>query len=172
MISDVGDSARASAEVDWLGDDESQAWRALIVLTQLLPGALDRQLQADAGVAHADYAVLATLSDSPSRRLRMSDLAASMDFSQSRLSHAMKRIEKLGWVRREPCPQDKRVFYAVLTERGQTVLSRAAPGHVSQVRQLIFDHLTPSQVRQLRAIVERILPQLVDRDGCTEKTGT
>jgi DNA-binding MarR family transcriptional regulator len=162
----VGDPVRATAEAEWLGDEESQAWRALIVLTQLLPGALDRQLQADAGIAHADYAVLATLSDAPCRRLRMSDLAALMDFSQSRLSHAMKRIEKLGWVRREPCPQDKRVFYAVLTDRGDNVLSRAAPGHVSQVRQLIFDHLTASQVRQLRVIVERILPQLVDDDAC------
>jgi DNA-binding MarR family transcriptional regulator len=146
---------------NWLDEDEQGAWRALIVLTQLLPGALDRQLQADAGVAHADYAVLATLSDAPSRRLRMSDLAGLMDYSQSRLSHAVNRIEKLGWVRREPCPKDKRVFFAVLTDRGQTVLSGAAPGHVAQVRRLIFDHLSSTQVRQLRRIAEQILPQLV-----------
>jgi len=147
-------------QVDWLGDEEREAWRALIMLTQLLPGALDRQLQADAGVAHSDYAVIATLSDAPLRRMRMSELASIMDYSQSRLSHAMNRIERLDWVRREPCPSDKRVCYAVLTDRGQAVLAQVAPGHVTHVRRLVFDHLTNAQVRQLCRIVDAILPQI------------
>jgi DNA-binding MarR family transcriptional regulator len=145
----------------WLDADQQQAWKALIVLTQLLPGALDRQLQADSGLAHSDYAVLATLSGAPDRRLRMSDLAALMDYSQSRLSHAMTRIEGAGWVRRVPCLEDKRVLYAVLTENGQAVLAEAAPGHVAHVQKLVFDHLNAAQVRQLKTIAERILEQLV-----------
>jgi len=150
----------------WLDSEQLEAWKALILLTQLLPGALDRQLQADAGMAHSDYAVLAQLSAEPSHRMRMSDLAATMDYSQSRLSHAMNRIEKLGWVKRDPCESDKRVFYAVLTEKGQSVLDGAAAGHVSHVRSLIFDHLSTNQVRQLRRIAEQILPQLVASGGC------
>jgi DNA-binding MarR family transcriptional regulator len=156
------DAGSPSAGGRWLEPEQLEAWRALIVLTQLLPGALDRQLQADAGLAHSDYAVLATLSAEPSHRMRMSDLASTMDYSQSRLSHAMNRIEKLGWVERVPCESDKRVFYAVLTEMGRSVLERAAPGHVSQVRRLVFDHLTQNQVRQLRRIAEQILPQLIE----------
>jgi DNA-binding MarR family transcriptional regulator len=147
-------------QVDWLGDEEREAWRALIMLTQLLPGALDRQLQADAGVAHTDYAVIATLSDSPLGKMRMSDLASIMDYSQSRLSHAMNRIERLDWARREPCPSDKRVCYAVLTDRGHAVLAQVAPGHVTHVRRLVFDHLTTAQVRQLCRIADAILPQI------------
>jgi DNA-binding MarR family transcriptional regulator len=162
-------------KADWLNELEQEAWRALVVLTQLLPGALDRQLQADAGVAHSDYAVLVTLSESPSRRMRMSDLASIMDYSQSRLSHAMNRIEKLDWVRREPCPSDKRVFYAVLTDRGHAILTEAAPGHVSHVRRIVFDHLSTTQVRQLCRIAEAILPQIsagfcpVQEAGPTQK---
>jgi DNA-binding MarR family transcriptional regulator len=149
----------------WLDPEQLQAWKALIVLSQLLPGALDRQLQADSGLAHSDYAVLATLSAAPDRRLRMSDLAALMDYSQSRLSHAMTRIEKAGWVRREPCLEDKRVLYAALTEGGQAVLEEAAPGHVAHVQKLVFDHLNAAQVRQLKTIAERILEQLVPDYG-------
>jgi len=148
-------------EVPWLDEEQLQAWKALIVVAQLLPGALDRQLQADAGLAHSDYAVLATLSSAPDSRLRMSDLAALVDYSQSRLSHAMTRIEKAQWVRREPCPDDKRVLYAVLTEQGQSVLTEAAPGHAAFVQKLVFDHLSAVQVRQLAKIGERILRQLV-----------
>jgi len=149
-----------------LDDNEVVAWKSLIVLSQLLPGALDRQLQTDSGLAHSDYAVLSALSSTPGRRLRMSDLASLMDYSLSRLSHAMTRIEKADWVRREPCTNDKRVFYAVLTDRGQHVLAEAAPGHVTHVRRLVFDHLTPEQVRQLKHIADSILAQLVSGDAC------
>ena len=154
-------------EADWLDAEELKAWRALILLVQLLPGALDRQLQADSGLAHSDYAVLATLSSAPDERLRMSDLAELMDFSPSRLSHAITRIERVDWVRREPCPADKRVQYAALTEIGQTVLTDAAPGHVAHVRHLVFDQLSASEVQQLGIIAERILGQLVSPEVCS-----
>jgi DNA-binding MarR family transcriptional regulator len=147
----------------WLEPDQLQAWQALIVLTQLLPGALDRQLQSDAGLAHSDYAVLATLEAAPGRRLRMSVLAQMMDYSLSRLSHAMTRIEKAEWVRREPCPSDKRVYYACLTDKGLTVLAGAAPGHAEHVKRLVFDHLTQSQVRQLDQIARVILTNLASQ---------
>jgi DNA-binding MarR family transcriptional regulator len=156
-----------SADVDWLDDTEKRAWRSLILVAQLLPGTLDRQLQADSGLAHYDYAVLATLSDAPGQKLRMSDLAALMDFSPSRLSHAMSRLEKADWVRRVPCARDKRVQYAELTERGQSVLTEAAPCHVAQVRSLVFDHLSGPEVRQLGIIAEQILRQLVPRGVCS-----
>jgi DNA-binding MarR family transcriptional regulator len=96
----------------------------------------------------------------------MSDLAALMDFSPSRLSHAMTRIETVDWVRRMPCPGDKRVQYAELTDRGKAVLEDAAPSHVCHVRKLVFDHLTDAEVSQLGVIAERILQQLVPREVC------
>jgi DNA-binding MarR family transcriptional regulator len=153
-------------QTERLDHDEQVAWKALIVLAQLLPGALDRQLQSESGLAHSDFAVLSALSSTPERRLRMSDLAALMDYSLSRLSHAMTRIEKADWVRREPCTNDKRVFHAVLTDRGQAVLAEAAPGHVSHVRRLVFDHLSPAQVHQLKHIADSILAQLATGDAC------
>ena len=63
------------AEPRWLSDDEMQAWLAVLRLVMLLPGALDRQLRRDAGLAHAAYMVLATLSDAPEHFLRMTELA-------------------------------------------------------------------------------------------------
>jgi len=149
-----------------LDSEELEAWKALVLITQLLPGALDRQLQAEVGLPHSDFAVLAALSSAPGCRLRMTDLAAVVDYSLSRLSHAMNRIEKEQWVRREPCKNDKRVYFAVLTARGEAMLAHAAPGHVAHVRRIVFDHLTRAQIRQLRNIGERILPQLAPGQGC------
>ncbi|WP_374191987.1 MarR family winged helix-turn-helix transcriptional regulator [Streptomyces clavuligerus] len=83
--------------------------------------------------------------------------------TRSRLSHAVARLEKKGWVRREDCPTDKRGQNAVLTDEGFAVLKQAAPGHVEAVRQAMFDRLTPEQVRQLgeimRIVAEGLQPQ-------------
>ncbi|MEV4567300.1 MarR family transcriptional regulator [Nonomuraea sp. NPDC049419] len=136
----------------WLDEDEQRAWRNFLAATQLVNEALDRQLQRDAGMPHAYYVILVALSEAPGRAMRMSELAARAQSSQSRLSHAVRRLEERGWVRREPCPSDRRSSFAVLTGEGYAVLAAAAPGHVEEVRRSLFDALTPEQVRRLDEI--------------------
>ena len=92
----------------WLTPDELQTWLVYVATTSLLDGALDRQLQRESRMPMAYYLILAMLSDVPGRTLRMSDLAAVTQSSQSRLSHAVGRLEHNGWVRRSPCPDDRR----------------------------------------------------------------
>jgi len=144
----------------WLNAEQQQAWRAFLATSALLHAALDRQLQREAGIPHAYYMVLAMLSESPGRALRMSQLAAATNSSQSRISHAVARLEEAGWVRREQCPHDRRGLVAVLTDAGLAVLAEAAPGHVRAVREHLFDQLSPEQVRQLEAICRAALRQL------------
>ena|SRR5689334_1941605 len=144
----------------WLTDEQQAAWRAFVMTTQLIDEALDRQLQRDAGMPHAYYMILVALSESPKHTLRMSDLAALLRYSQSRMTHAVARLEREGWVRRQQCPTDRRGQLAVLTDKGMRALESAAPGHVAEVRARLFDRLTPAQVRQLREICEAVLDGL------------
>jgi DNA-binding MarR family transcriptional regulator len=144
----------------WLDPDERSAWMSFIATVALLEVALDRQLQREAGMPHAYYRILAMLSEVPGRVLRMSDLASITQSSQSRLSHAISRLERNGWVRRRPCPDDRRSILAELTEAGFTALAAAAPGHVRSVRENLFDQLTPDQVGQLRDICQAVLSRL------------
>ena len=144
----------------WLDDDEQRTWRAFLAVSELLYGALDRQLQRDAGITHASYVVLAMLSEAPDRSLRMSDLAARAHASPSRLSHAVARLEERGWVRRAPAEQDARGTVATLTDAGWGFLVRTAPGHVAAVREHLFDRLTPEQVAALGGICEAVLEGL------------
>lgn len=144
----------------WLNDDEQRTWRAFLATSELLYGALDRQLQRDAGITHASYVVLAMLSEAPDRSLRMSELAARASSSPSRLSHAIARLEERGWVRRERAPQDGRGTVAVLTDAGWDMLVRTAPGHVGAVREHLFDRLTPEQVKVLGEICDTVLDGL------------
>jgi DNA-binding MarR family transcriptional regulator len=138
----------------WLTDEEQHVWRAYLHATTLLEDHLDRQLQRDAGMPHVYYGLLVQLSQAPRRRLRMTELAKAVKITRSRLSHAVARLEKNGWVLREDCPSDKRGQFAYLTDEGFTVLERAAPGHVAAVRQAMFDRLSPQQVEQLGEIMK------------------
>ena len=141
----------------WLDPDELETWLSYVAATTLLEGALDRQLQRDAEMPLAYYLILAMLSDAPDRSMRMSELAAVTQSSQSRLSHAVARLERRGWIRRKPCPDDRRSTFAQLTEEGFAALAAAAPGHVCAVRRQLFDRLTPEQVGQLREICRSVL---------------
>jgi DNA-binding MarR family transcriptional regulator len=127
----------------WLTPEEQDAWRAFMAGCRALFSAVDAQLQRDAGMPLAYYEILVQLSEAPGRALRMSQLAEAASASKSRASHAVARLEERGWVRRLDCPTDR---------RGQ--VAAAAPGHVEQVRQSLFDGLSPEQVTQLKAIGE------------------
>ncbi|MEU0751394.1 MarR family transcriptional regulator, partial [Streptomyces albogriseolus] len=142
-------SSAAAGEPRWLTDEEQRVWRAYVDATTLLEDHLDRQLQRDAGMPHVYYGLLVKLAEAPRRRLRMTELAKDAKITRSRLSHAVARLEKNGWVRREDCPSDKRGQFAVLTDEGVDVLRRHAPGHVDAVRQAVFDRLTPEQQKSL-----------------------
>ncbi|HHV21334.1 MAG TPA: MarR family transcriptional regulator [Propionibacterium sp.] len=141
----------------WLSTDERAAWLALVGVTIQLPAALDQRLKKAAGLGLVDYHVLAGLSDAPDRTLRMSVLAEFAQASLSRLSQMVGRLEKRGWVRRQPDPTDGRYTLATLTDAGLAALEGLAPQHVEDVRELVFDQLEPEQVEQMLAISQRIL---------------
>lgn len=147
-------------ETRWLTDEQQRAWRRFAAVVMQLPGTLDTQLQQDAHLTHFGYWVLAMLSEAPSRALRMTELAALANGSQSRLSHLVGRLEERGWVRRERTPEDGRGYVAVLTDEGYQKVVETAPGHVEKVRSVVFDALTPEQVAQLDAISAAILNRL------------
>jgi DNA-binding MarR family transcriptional regulator len=144
----------------WLDAEEQQVWRSYLAVTRLLAAELDRELQQQSGIPHTYYEILVRLSEAPGRTLRMSQLAAASDSSRSRLSHAVTRLEDLGWVRRENCGTDRRGLFAILTDEGFAALEAAAPGHVESVRQHLFDKLSPTQVEQLGEICGAVLDGL------------
>ena len=155
----------------WLDEEQQRTWRAWLSVSELLPRALDAQLQQDAGLSHAAYIVLAMLSEAPDRSRRMSDLARRSNQSQSRLSHTVARLEERGWVRRQRSAEDGRGNLAVLTDTGWDVVQKLAPGHVDAVRDALFEPLTAEQTRvlgdALLAVLERLDPDhtLRLRDG-------
>jgi len=142
-------------------------WRSYLRMSRELLDQLDRELQASAGMPHAYYEILVVLSEVPSRSLRMTELADALHSSRSRLTHAVDRLEELGWVERSACPTDRRGTLAQLTHAGFEALSVAAPGHVEGVRAHLFDPLSAEQVQQLGEIAGLVLRGLGNSDDPT-----
>lgn len=143
---------------------EQEIWRAFVTAVNGLTDHFDRQLQRDAGMPYTYYEILVALSEAPDRTLRMSELAGVRGSSRSRLSHAVARLEEFGWVLRRTCEHDRRGSYAVLTDKGFEALAAAAPGHVTAVREKLFDVLEPHQLNALGEISQKILAGLGQED--------
>jgi DNA-binding MarR family transcriptional regulator len=149
-----------NGEPRWLSSEQQQAWLGLIAVVELLPGALDAQLQRDAGISHFEYMTMSMLSQARDRTLRMTTLASRTNSTLPRLSHVITRLVARGYVERVPCPEDKRATNAHLTDAGWDLVRTSAPGHVATVDALVIDPLSATQVRQLRAITTSILSRL------------
>lgn len=130
--------------VRWLSDAEQASWRAILRGTRLLEQALDDAL-GDAGLQLSEYEIISMLSESEDHRLRMSELAAMVVQSRSRLTHTAKRLEERGWVTREQCANDKRGVELVLTPGGLEAVRSISEVHVQSVRDNLVDIMTPEQ---------------------------
>ncbi|MFQ6392726.1 MarR family winged helix-turn-helix transcriptional regulator [Nocardia sp. KC 131] len=141
----------------WLDDVEMRAWLGFVRTRDLIAAAVGRDSSRESNLTYVEYSVLAFLADSPDHRLTFADLAAKLEWSQSRLSHQMTRMEKRGLVAREPIPDDARRTAARLTPRGNDVLSTAAPAHVDSVRRHMVDILDRRQLAALADIYDTLL---------------
>ena len=149
----------------WLTEDEQRAWRGLVQMTSQLNAKMNRQLQEEYGISLADYEVLVVLTEVPEGRCRVFEISGMLAWEQSRVSHQLARMQRRGLVDRQECPTDARGAFVVLTEAGRAAIERAAPAHVEQVRQLVFDELSHEQVSALTEITTRVLDRLAETAG-------
>ncbi|MEY3009165.1 MAG: hypothetical protein RL464_830 [Actinomycetota bacterium] len=137
------------SQTRWLNPREMKAW-------------LETDLDGH-DLSMADYEVMAQLSEAPGRRMRMSELADHAMISKSRLSHRMKVMEKAGWIRREECSEDRRGYWAVMTEKGWKAIVAAAPDHVASVRKRFLDQLSVKEQESITATFTSLTDELRDQ---------
>lgn len=152
----------------WLDDDQQRVWRQVVGLFMTLPGAIDSDLQRNAGLSMYEYLVLASLSEAPGGMLQMTDLAYRANSSLSRLSHLISRLEKRGWVTKRPCEDDRRASTVTLTAAGDKKIRSAARGHAQLVQELVVKPLSPAQLQQLGKAAGAVV-QAIERSNRTRK---
>lgn len=147
-------------DVRWLNESEERAWRALQFMQMRLEAELARQLAAESGLSYPDYLVLVTLTDHPDGRLRLFELGAALGWEKSRLSHHVSRMADRGLVTKEPCDDDRRGAFVLVTKRGRKEIEAAAPSHVRSVRRLFVDRLTPDELDVIAIAAGKVLAHM------------
>lgn len=137
---------------------QSRAWLAIVGTAELLPAALDAQLQADAQLTHFEFMLLTALRRSGAQR--MTALAAATNATLPRLSKVVSRLEARGLVERASGEADGRAVAVSLTGDGRRALVRATPGHIDYVRRLVIDRLTPEQLEAVASALEPVVEAL------------
>jgi len=141
----------------WLTDAEYRAWIGYRRMRARLDLQLARDLVRDSGLSEPDYDVLSTVSETAGHRMRLSELAMTMLWSKSRLSHHITRMQHRGLVTREECEEDGRGSFVELTPAGWQAIRAAAPHHVASVRENFIDLLSSDEIDALAAISEKVL---------------
>lgn len=126
--------------------EELRVWREFLETGEMLRAVIATRLLTDTGLSPADYAVLLALSEAAGNRSRSSDLAATVGWERSRLSHHLNRMERRDLIRREDCPTDNRGAEVVLAPAGRAAFHAATVPHLTAVRELFVDALTPEQL--------------------------
>lgn len=145
---------------NWLSQEELDTLQLLTRAVSAVESKLDDELRNNSDVDLAYYDILWQLRSVPSQSLRMGRLVELCHSKASRMSHAIRRLEELGFLYRVRPESDYRGWMAVLTPQGLKSVERAASVYANSVRTNLLDHLTPEDQERLKAVETNILTRL------------
>ena len=138
-------------------DARLDAWRTFLQAHARVVRELERELQAEQGLALTDYDVLVQLAAVEGRRLRMSELADRLLLSRSGVTRLVDRLVSAGLVERVSCDDDRRGQWAALTDAGVRRLRDASPTHLRGIAKHFLDRLSADELRSLQESLDRVV---------------
>jgi DNA-binding MarR family transcriptional regulator len=141
-----------------LEPEQLGAWRGMLRVHSALVKALDAELLATHGLPLTSYEVLINLQAAPAHRRRMAELADGVLLSRSGTTRLVDRLERDGLLVRDVCDSDGRGCFAVLTEHGEEVLTRARATHLDGVRERFLRHFESGELKQMATWWDRVMP--------------
>ena len=113
-----------------------------------------------------DFECLLLLARAEERQMRRVDLAEQLILTASGVTRLLDGLEKEGWVDRAACARDRRVTYAVLTDKGLAKLRDASKTHVADLRAFFEARYSPEELESLASLLGR-LPQDAETPDCS-----
>jgi DNA-binding MarR family transcriptional regulator len=154
--------AAAPTAAPRLSADEIDAWFGVLNAQAGLVRAVDAELFAAHRLSGSSHEVLYRLANAEEGHLSIGELGSAVMISPSRVSRVVDGMSGLGLVERVACDTDARVSHVVITAAGRAALPDIERTFQAAVREHFLDRLTPTQVRQLAAIMRRLGPPAPD----------
>jgi DNA-binding MarR family transcriptional regulator len=143
------DSLTAVPELD---DETLATWRAFLTAHARVTRAIGRDLAAEGLPDLGWYDLLWSIYRQPERRLRVNELAREVALTPTAMSRFVDRVEKAGYVRREPDPRDRRALQIAITDEGVDLLRRMWPVYARGIREHFAPHVSPGVRAMLQGI--------------------
>ncbi|GIF22720.1 DNA-binding MarR family transcriptional regulator [Actinoplanes tereljensis] len=140
-----------------LEPEEWELWNSWMQAQRLLTRELDRRLQQDYGISKAEFSVLVSLHRAPGGRMRVGELAESLDWEKSRVAHLLTRMETRELVERTETGAGGRRTGIGLTAKGRAAADNAILGHADNIRRYFFEPLTPPQAAAIQAWSQQMI---------------
>jgi len=134
-----------------------------------LVSTFERRLVEHGAVTGQSFEILLRLLRSEGHRLRMSDLAAQTTLTASGLTRAVDRLERDGLVRRDSCPEDRRVSWAALTPEGEARIRCALPLHAEHLDEVLRSAFTDEELEHLDGLLRRLRDTLNPAAACASR---
>jgi len=133
-----------------------KAWARLIRARETLVAAVERDLK-EAGLPPlAWYDVLLELSRSAEGRLRPLEIEKLTLLAQYNLSRLLDRLEKEALVTREPCADDARGQWVVITEKGRATQARTWKVYAKSIQKHVGEKLDDKAAAALADLLGRL----------------
>lgn len=87
------------------------------------------------GLSFTDFAVLELLYHRGQQPLQK--IADKILLTSGSITYVVNKLEKQGYLTRQQCELDKRVTYAVITDKGTELLDSIFPGHWDKIKQIM-----------------------------------
>jgi len=137
-------------------DSVVAAWARLIRAREALVAAVERDLQAAGLPPLAWYDVLLELSRAADGRLRPFEIEKETLLAQYNLSRLLDRLEKEGLIRREPCADDARGQWVVITDKGRAAQARTWKVYARSIQQHVGERLDDKSAAALAGLLGKL----------------
>jgi DNA-binding MarR family transcriptional regulator len=114
--------------------------------------ALESELE-PLGITAAQYVIMANLASGVDSA---SGLCKSVSYDPGAMTRMIDRLERKGFVRRIPCPDDRRVMRLALTDEGKAVYPRLAEKATAVLNERLRG-FSKDEVRLLERLLSRML---------------
>ncbi len=134
----------------------SQVWETLVATPFGLYSTWEERLREACGLPALHFHVLQTLAGAPDGRLRLQELAEAVRHSQSGTTRLVDRLEKEGLVVRHSCDSDRRVTWAMLSEKGRSSYETACPVWNAFLADHLYKGLSSDEADTLRSLLLKL----------------
>ena len=134
----------------------SQVWETLVETPFGLYATWEQMLADACGVPALSFHVLQTLASAPEDRLKLQELAGAVRHSQSGTTRLVDRLEKEGLIARHSCESDRRVTWALLSDKGKQTYAKAEPVWEQFLNSHLLKGLTAEEAQTLTALLRKL----------------